>query len=78
MENSTSESGIFDSKTMKIINRKGKDRGHWVLGMGDLGLGIVDCAHSPIPNPQSPIPNPQDLFNNFILIYCIIYYFNKK
>ena len=25
MENSTSESGIFDSKTMKIINRKGKE-----------------------------------------------------
>jgi len=27
--------------------------------IGDGGLGIVDCAQSPIPNPQSPIPNPQ-------------------
>jgi len=27
--------------------------------MGDWGLGIGDCAQSPIPNPQSPIPNPQ-------------------
>jgi len=27
--------------------------------MGDVGLGIGEWAHSPIPNPQSPIPNPQ-------------------
>jgi len=25
----------------------------------DRGVGIDDCAQSPIPNPQSPIPNPQ-------------------
>jgi len=33
------------------------------LGIGDWdwGLGIGDCAQSPIPNPQSPIPNPQIL-----------------
>ena len=24
--------------------------------IGDWGLGIVDWAQSPIPNPQSPIP----------------------
>jgi len=29
------------------------------LGIGVWGLGIGDCAQSPIPNPQSPIPNPQ-------------------
>jgi len=23
--------------------------------IGDWGLGIGDCAQSPIPNPQSPI-----------------------
>jgi len=27
------------------------------LGIGDWGLGIGDCAQSPIPNPQSPIIN---------------------
>jgi len=32
--------------------------------MGDWGLGIGDCAQSPIPNPQSPIPNPQ-LYKKF-------------
>jgi len=26
------------------------------MGIGDLGLGIVGWAESPIPNPQSPIP----------------------
>ena len=26
------------------------------------GLGIVDWAQSPIPNPQSPIPNPHIYF----------------
>jgi len=25
-----------------------------LLGIGDWGLGIGDCAQSPIPNPQSP------------------------
>jgi len=30
--------------------------------MGEWGLGIGDCAQSPIPNPQSPIPNPQSPF----------------
>jgi len=24
------------------------------MGIGDWGLGIGDCAQSPIPNPQSP------------------------
>jgi len=27
--------------------------------LGYWGLGFVDWAQSPIPNPQSPIPNPQ-------------------
>ena len=34
---------------------------HFLMGIGDwgLGMGIGDWAQSPIPNPQSPIPNPQ-------------------
>jgi len=46
--------------------------------MGDGGLGIGDCAQSPIPNPQSPIPNPQ---SPFIIIKLFkkdsLYKFNK-
>ena len=39
------------------------------MGIGDWGLGIGDCAQSPIPNPQSPIPNPQ---------YSLYYLVSKK
>ena len=28
------------------------------MGIGDWGLGIGNCAQSPIPNSQSPIPIP--------------------
>jgi len=36
--------------------------------MGDWGLGIGDCAQSPIPNPQSPIPNPQSPIPNLLVL----------
>jgi len=39
--------------------------------MGDWGLGIGDCALSPIPNPQSPIPNPH-------IMKLIFFMINKK
>jgi len=39
-----------------------------VIGDWGLGIGIGDCAQSPIPNPQSPIPNPHDKIKiNFFL-----------
>jgi len=39
------------------------------LGIGDWGLGIGDCAQSPIPNPQSPLIY---LFNVTINIFKYI------
>ena len=54
------------------------------MGIGDWGLGIGDWAQSPIPNPESPIPNPHSLylnliymkyFNQFIIIYILIFLF---
>jgi len=42
------------------------------MGDGDWGLGIGDCAQSPIPNPQSPIPNPHLKTQFYIKIVILL------
>ena len=44
--------------------------------IGDCGLGIVDWAQSPIPNPQSPIPNPHLIHFTFYFNFKINKYYN--
>jgi len=48
------------------------------LGIGDWGLGIGDCAQSPIPNPQSPIPNPQAIYKIIIKYLFLLLSYNIK
>ena len=48
----------------------------FVFDLFNWGLGIGDCAQSPIPNPQSPIPILFDIiFKIFLnkLIYLKFY-----
>jgi hypothetical protein len=45
---------------------------------GDWGLGIGDCAQSPITNPQSQIPNPHNYFLNLNYKNFLINIFSNK
>jgi hypothetical protein len=48
------------------------------MGIGDWGLGIGDCAQSPIPNTQSPNPNPQSPLTGKISFFNLNIKENKK
>jgi len=48
---------LFYFKLLLITYKNKINKMHFILGIGDWGLGPTPNPQSPIPNPQSPIPN---------------------